>query len=392
MAPPFLVLARATMPSLLSAHPALLPVQFEGCASAKQHPVPLHKNHAAKPPRRAATRGAKGGGRKAGKAMTSATLGNMRHADLAPGGAEALGSERGNAAGEADREQLAALERAEALAKQQRQQEEELAQCRDEIQALQADILELERAERRAEPAQALTTTGPSGAPSGNRSTTADGSSSSGSWHRLLLFLTRWTKWGVLISFLSVVVSRPNAAAAWLVIGATANGVAAKLFKRLLNHDRPVTARGRKDDPGMPSSHAQSLAFLCTYAAVTARAAGWPVGGSVAVALAGAFLASLRVWMGLHTWPQVIVGASLGCSYSLLWLRLWRQQVSSALRASLQKRCAAGMQPSLSTYISSPPHLALVVIALTCSLMFSSKVLSGWLRDRKNARLKPFVI
>uniref|UniRef100_A0A0G4HKN4 Phosphatidic acid phosphatase type 2/haloperoxidase domain-containing protein n=1 Tax=Chromera velia CCMP2878 TaxID=1169474 RepID=A0A0G4HKN4_9ALVE len=60
--------------------------------------------------------------------------------------------------------------------------------------------------------------------------------------------------------------TRRDAAALTCVVGALMNAIAGKILKRLLNLSRPPGAR--QSDPGMPSSHATSLFFLATSAAV----------------------------------------------------------------------------------------------------------------------------
>ena len=90
---------------------------------------------------------------------------------------------------------------------------------------------------------------------------------------QLVLFV--WpmqTKWVVSALTAGVLVWRHDTAMAWCVIGAVLNGGNAKLLKRLLNVERPATAEGRKSDPGMPSSHAQSLGFLATSASIAGTA------------------------------------------------------------------------------------------------------------------------
>lgn len=95
----------------------------------------------------------------------------------------------------------------------------------------------------------------------------------------------------------------------------------------MINAARPPAAR--KADPGMPSSHAQSLAFLATYTAVRVAAplSGaqlTPARGAAAAALlaGAAALTALRVTLGYHTTSQVLVGAALGAGGGLGWATL----------------------------------------------------------------------
>jgi dolichyldiphosphatase len=55
-------------------------------------------------------------------------------------------------------------------------------------------------------------------------------------------------------------------------VGAVTNAFVNKALKYVLNHARPASGLHLKTDPGMPSSHAQSLAYLAGYPAL-----GWLV-------------------------------------------------------------------------------------------------------------------
>jgi hypothetical protein len=81
----------------------------------------------------------------------------------------------------------------------------------------------------------------------------------------LLLLQSRWV---VVASVIAVVVWRHDESVCWAVIGGILNAASSKLLKRLFNQQRPLTALGLKADPGMPSSHAQSLGFFSLYASL----------------------------------------------------------------------------------------------------------------------------
>ena len=103
--------------------------------------------------------------------------------------------------------------------------------------------------------------------------------------------------------------------------------VVAQILKRIINQARPPSAR--KLDPGMPSSHAQSLGYFGTYAAVKVATAG-PSEAAMAIKVllaassigAALFLTWLRVVLGYHTVPQIAVGYSIGALLSLAWIPL----------------------------------------------------------------------
>ena len=106
------------------------------------------------------------------------------------------------------------------------------------------------------------------------------------------------------------------------------NKTTTQLLKRLLNAARPPHAP--KDDGGMPSSHAQSLFFLACYVAVrTTENSTLPHRATIAALLlaAAAALTSLRVVLGYHTTPQVVVGAVLGAGNAVGWAAAGRRWV-----------------------------------------------------------------
>ena len=104
-----------------------------------------------------------------------------------------------------------------------------------------------------------------------------------------------------------------------LILGAIVNALLSKVLKRIINASRPPGAQ--LADPGMPSSHAQSLFFFASYLGVGTHY--WPVAdphdGRLPRAMAAtliltvaALLTLLRVRAGLHTMAQITVGAAIG--------------------------------------------------------------------------------
>ena len=102
------------------------------------------------------------------------------------------------------------------------------------------------------------------------------------------------------------------------------------VLKIILNHKRPESAReSNKSDPGMPSSHAQSLAYLGAYAAIVlcAHPSALHLATTGLIAAVSLFLAWLRVELGLHSVPQVAVGYLVGCVNASVWYALGRRWV-----------------------------------------------------------------
>lgn len=130
----------------------------------------------------------------------------------------------------------------------------------------------------------------------------------------VLALVNEATKFIVSFAAFCVLVHYRNPAAAVALFGSIVTSLAGKLLKRLLAHARPAGAR--KADPGMPSSHAVSLGYLATYSASALFLGSgsayllWPA----ALQALGLALTALRVVLGYHTVPQVVVGYALGCS------------------------------------------------------------------------------
>jgi len=152
-----------------------------------------------------------------------------------------------------------------------------------------------------------------------------------------------------------------------LISGALANGVLSKVLKKIINQSRPENAQ--KDEPGMPSSHAMTLYFFASFLSITSQQVmGGGLMGSTAApagatggAIAGATVmtvfpmlmsaswwrvaASLfiyvtlccvyRVQCGLHTGPQVAVGAGLGTVSGAVWHSFCHNPVTSAVNYGL---------------------------------------------------------
>ncbi|CAI0392365.1 unnamed protein product [Linum tenue] len=75
--------------------------------------------------------------------------------------------------------------------------------------------------------------------------------------------LNSMSKWLVSAAFGAFFLWRHDADALWVATGAVINSVLSVVLKRILNQERPFpTARG---DPGMPSSHAQSIFYIVTF-------------------------------------------------------------------------------------------------------------------------------
>ncbi|KAK8653182.1 hypothetical protein V6N13_127192 [Hibiscus sabdariffa] len=75
--------------------------------------------------------------------------------------------------------------------------------------------------------------------------------------------LNRLSKWLVSALFGGVILWRHDAEALWMEMGLIVNALVSIRLKRVLNQERPVVEL--KSDPGMPSSHAQSIFYIVVF-------------------------------------------------------------------------------------------------------------------------------
>ncbi|PIA24760.1 hypothetical protein AQUCO_35900002v1 [Aquilegia coerulea] len=71
------------------------------------------------------------------------------------------------------------------------------------------------------------------------------------------------SKWLVIASYIAVIFWKHDAEALWLATGSLMNSWLSIILKHIINHDRPASTL--RSDPGMPSSHAQSIFFVVAF-------------------------------------------------------------------------------------------------------------------------------
>ncbi|XP_009136574.2 lipid phosphate phosphatase epsilon 1, chloroplastic [Brassica rapa] len=175
------------------------------------------------------------------------------------------------------------------------------------------------------------------------------------------------SKWVVSILFASIILLRHDGAALWGIIGSVSNSALSLVLKRILNQARPATTS--RTDPGMPSTHAQSISFISVFAVLSVME--WLGTSKVSMFLCCLILAScsyfirLRVSQRLHTSSQVVVGAIVGSVFCILWYTTWNSLLLEAFESSLL------LQTSV----------FLVAAALT--LAFATHVVLNWFRNDK---------
>ncbi|VAI48450.1 unnamed protein product [Triticum turgidum subsp. durum] len=184
-------------------------------------------------------------------------------------------------------------------------------------------------------------------------------------WTPVEAALNRMSKWLVAVSFALAALWKRDAEIMWALMGAVANTVLSSILKKLLNHERPAPAL--RSDPGMPSSHAQSIFYAATFLVLSVFS--WlgtnylaMILGATTVALAS-YLSWLRVSQRLHTLNQILVGAAVGSAFSALWFALWHLLVREAFASSL--------------WVQIPVVLGSVVF----SVSFVVYIIQHWLKD-----------
>lgn len=101
--------------------------------------------------------------------------------------------------------------------------------------------------------------------------------------------------------FGSIILLRHDGAALWAVIGSISNSALSVVLKRILNQERPATTL--RSDPGMPSSHAQSISFISVFAVLSGKQ----------------LKLSLLIVLYRRTVNQRIHPSRVFCSYGMAW-------------------------------------------------------------------------
>ncbi|OEL29645.1 Lipid phosphate phosphatase epsilon 2, chloroplastic [Dichanthelium oligosanthes] len=145
-------------------------------------------------------------------------------------------------------------------------------------------------------------------------------------WAAVEAALNWMSKWLVSSSHVFAGLWKHDAEIMWILLGAAANYPLSLILKRTLNHERP--ASDLRCDPGMPSSHAQSICYGATLLVLSLY---YNLGTNYLTMILGpatlsmaTYLSWLRVSWRLHTLNQVMAGAAVGSAFAALWFVLWR--------------------------------------------------------------------
>ncbi|XP_033144647.1 lipid phosphate phosphatase epsilon 1, chloroplastic-like isoform X2 [Brassica rapa] len=149
--------------------------------------------------------------------------------------------------------------------------------------------------------------------------------------------VNRLSKWVVFILFASIILLRHDGTALWGIIGSVSNATLCVVLKRMLNQARPATTS--RTDPGMPSSHAQSISYISLFAVLSVME--WFGTSKVSMFLScliiasGSYFIRLRVSQKLHTSSQVVVGAIVGSVFCIFWYTMWNSLLLEAFESSI---------------------------------------------------------
>lgn len=177
--------------------------------------------------------------------------------------------------------------------------------------------------------------------------------------------LNRLSKWLVAALFGAVILWRHDAEAMWAVLGSIVNSILSVILKRIFNQERPDSTL--RSDPGMPSSHGQSIFFTVVFAILSVvewlGVNGFSLILGALILAFGTYLTWLRVSQGFHTISQVAAGAAVGFIFSIFWFWSWDAFVLKAFISSLSVRI-------------------IVIMAAAASCMgFLVYVIRYWFRD-----------
>ncbi|KAJ6907223.1 hypothetical protein NC651_017801 [Populus alba x Populus x berolinensis] len=177
--------------------------------------------------------------------------------------------------------------------------------------------------------------------------------------------LNRLSKWLVAAVFGAVILWRHDAEAMWAVLGSVVNSILSVILKRIFNQERPDSTL--RSDPGMPSSHGQSIFFTVVFAILSVvewlGVNGFSLILGALILAFGTYLTWLRVSQGLHTISQVAAGAAVGFIFSIFWFWSWDAFVLKAFISSLSVR------------------IIVIIAAAASCLGFLVYVIRYWFRD-----------
>lgn len=77
------------------------------------------------------------------------------------------------------------------------------------------------------------------------------------------------SKWLVAVLFGAIVLWRHDAESLWALMGSVLNAILSITLKKVLKQERPISTL--RSDPGMPSSHAQSIFYAVAFVNLSSK-------------------------------------------------------------------------------------------------------------------------
>ncbi|KAM3572863.1 hypothetical protein VYU27_005166 [Nannochloropsis oceanica] len=163
------------------------------------------------------------------------------------------------------------------------------------------------------------------------------------------------TRWTVASLVAVVLLLRRDAAMVNFTVGAILNALLGKTLKRIIKEARPDGAV--LEDPGMPSSHAMALFYMTSFitaALCESKGLGgalplwWPFNYITTISSVILYVltaSSWRVFSGLHTPAQILVGAGMGSGVGVGWQFKCRTRMNEEVGRWLYARFEGGRVP-----------------------------------------------
>ncbi|PRP75941.1 hypothetical protein PROFUN_01657 [Planoprotostelium fungivorum] len=146
--------------------------------------------------------------------------------------------------------------------------------------------------------------------------------------------------------FVAALIVRRELQMLYFFIGQLLNEVFNMVLKKVIREPRPPGAgKLGKTSYGMPSDHAQFMFFFAMFVTLLTltKRISFPnkfvrAGVISSVYLLSVIVAYSRIYLGLHTWPQIIAGGIIGSITGAVYFYLLHVLASSFIRQHISKR------------------------------------------------------
>lgn len=130
----------------------------------------------------------------------------------------------------------------------------------------------------------------------------------------------------IVVAYATTIIARRELTSINMFVGQLACEFLNALLKKLLKEKRPIDKLG--DGYGMPSSHAQFIAYFTTfsilylYTRITFSQNLWKFPITLSLIILLISVSYSRIYLNYHTTKQVLVGNIFGMSFALIWFIL----------------------------------------------------------------------